>query len=74
MYARAPASRASSMRLRWLNAVRISTAERRSAEISRAADSPSIPGILMSSTARSGDSSRTSATASSPRPVSPTTW
>src|SRR4051812_40096544 len=49
------------------------TAARRSPAISRAADRPSSPGILMSRITRSGRRSRTSSTASSPRPVSPTT-
>src|SRR5438445_2323926 len=51
----------------------MSTAAWRSEAISRAAASPSKPGILMSRMASSGLCSRTRATASSPLPVSPTT-
>ena len=54
-------------------AVRMSTAARRAPSISLAAAMPSIPGILMSRMARSGLSSLTRATASSPRPTAPTT-
>src|SRR5436190_18935575 len=51
----------------------MSTAALRSPAISRAAASPSTPGMRMSRMARSGLCSLTSAMASSPRPVSPTT-
>ena len=53
-YASAPASRACSTTSRWLNAVRMSTPQIRSAVMIRAASSPSMPGILMSRIARSG--------------------
>ena len=59
-YASAPASRASSITSRWLNAVSISTPQIRSAVMIRAASRPSMPGILMSRIARSGRRSRTS--------------
>ena len=64
------ASRACSMSSRWLNAVRISTPQSCSSTMRRAASRPSMPGIPMSSTARSGRSSRAISIASSPRPVS----
>ena len=52
---------------------RMTTAVRTEEWIAATAWSPSIPGILMSKMTRSGCRLRTSSTASSPRPVEPTT-
>ena len=53
--------------------VKMTTAVRTEEWIAATAWSPSIPGILMSKMTRSGCRLRTSSTASSPRPVEPTT-
>jgi len=69
----APASRARSIRSRWLNAVRMTTGGMRLSAICAAAAIPSIFGILTSQMTRSGFRSIAKATACSPSAASPMT-